>query len=79
MSTNHMIYGTIFPNTAAGWRELARAAGIMPAEVLADICQWNDPNGEWCYGTMEDEGLTVPEIRDICREQIAAWSADLAD
>ena len=74
-----LITTTTFTNDGDGWRDLSQRTYMFPARQLAAICQWNDPNGDWSYADMRDEGLTVPEIRDICREQIAAWAADLAD
>ena len=79
MTTNYIIPSTPCTNDAAGWRALAMSADTMTAEALADICQWNDRNGEWSYANMrDDEHLTDSEIHDICRDQITAWADELA-
>lgn len=80
MPINDRIYSTPFTNDAAGWRALAGAADTMTAKALADICQWHDPNGDWCFSTMiaiAEDGLTVGEVHTLCRDQIAVWAAEL--
>ena len=75
--TNDMIPHTDFTNDAAGWRELSRRTYKVSTRQMADICRWNDPNGAWDYDDMRGEGLTVPDIRIICIEQVTAWADDL--
>ena len=76
----YTIAGTHYTNNAYGWHELARNSHTMSAYDLANICLWNDPNGDWSYADMIDpdgEGMTIGEAHETCRDQILAWAEEL--
>ena len=77
---NTHIHTTNYTNNGRGWHELAQSSHTMPAHELANICQWNDPNGRWDYASMidpEGEGMTIGEAHTVCRDQIIIWAKEL--
>jgi hypothetical protein len=67
------MYATIanlpIPNSAAGWTELAEVADSLPTSTLLDVCQWNDPNGDWFDpDDVPTRAEMLQSIRDWARE-----------
>ena len=74
---NTHIANTKYADDAHGWHQLAQNSHAMSAQALANICRWNDRNGEWDYDSMlSSEGMTIKEAHTECRDQIIAWAEE---